>query len=151
LRFGLKSTEDDMSREPTALRSDCPVAASLDLFGDRWTLLILRDLLFAGSSEFSEFASQEKIATNILSERLHRLLEAGLMVRRRHDDDGRRWTYSPSLSAVELIPALVELMLWGTRHTQGNAPDWVIEAAATDKAALIERVMTMAKARVVDP
>lgn len=139
-----------MAREPSALRSGCPVAASLDLFGDRWTLLVLRDLLFAGSSEFSEFAATEGIATNTLSERLQRLLEAGLIVRQRHKDDGRRWTYSPTHAAVELVPALLELMLWGTRRTEGNAPAWVLEAAASDKDALIARMTTMAKARVVD-
>ncbi len=138
-----------MAREPSELRSDCPVAASLDLFGDRWTLLILRDLLLVGRSEFSEFASQEGIATNTLAERLHRLLEAGLIVRRRREDDGRRWTYSPTHAAVELIPAMVELMLWGTRHTDGNAPAWVLDAAASDKAALIARMTTVAKERVV--
>ena len=137
-----------MDRESSELRSECPVAASLDLFGDRWTLLILRDLLFAGVSEFSEFASREGIATNTLSERLQRLLEAGLMVRQRHKDDGRRWTYSPTLSAVELVPALVELMLWGTRHTGGNAPEWFVDAASLDKAAVIEQLTTEAKKRV---
>ncbi len=148
--FRRKTTEDDMARELSELRSQCPIAASLDLLGDRWTLLILRDLLFVGNSEFSEFAAREGIATNTLSERLQRLLEAGLLVRHRHKDDGRRWTYSPTPAAVELIPVLVELMLWGTRHTKGNAPALVLDAATSDKAALIERMTTIAKERLVD-
>ena len=133
---------------PSSPRSSCPVAASLDLFGDRWTLLILRDLLLAGSSQFSELAAQEGIATNTLSERLQRLLDAGLIVRRRDPTDGRRWIYAPTTPAVELVPALVEMILWGDRHTAGRAPSWVVEAAAVDKASLIAAAMERAGQRV---
>ena len=133
-----------------ATRSNCPVAASLDLFGDRWTLLVLRDMLIGGLSQFSELGAQEGIATNILSERLQRLQNAGLITRTRSQEDRRRWDYSPTSAAVELVPALVELVLWGSRHTEGSAPEWVLEAAAADKAALVSRLTAMAAARVGD-
>lgn len=129
-------------------RSGCPVAASLDLFGDRWTLLILRDLLFDGRSQFSALAAQEGIATNVLADRLQRLLDVRLIVRRRDPADGRRWIYAPTPSAVELVPALVELMLWGSQHTDGRAPEWVMDAAAADKAGLVQRMMELAQSRV---
>lgn len=138
-----------MIASPTPLRYACPVAASLDLFGDRWTLIILRDLLFDGRSQFSELAAQEGIATNTLSERLLRLLEADLIVRQRDPEDGRRWIYAPTKTAVELVPALVELMLWGSRHTQGAAPPWVLAAAAADKPALITQMTALASQRVL--
>ena len=61
----------------TDLRSACPIAASLDILGDRWTLVVLRDMLLGGRSRFSEFAVDESIATNVLSDRLHRLYSMG--------------------------------------------------------------------------
>ena len=61
------------------LRSGCPIAASLDILGDRWTLVVLRDMLLGGSTRFSEFAADESIATNILTDRLHRLVDSGLV------------------------------------------------------------------------
>lgn len=137
-----------MPHDDTTLRSDCPIAASLDLFGDRWTLLVLRDLLLVGHTQFSELASQEGIATNTLAERLHRLLEAGLIVRRRDPEDGRRWIYAPTASSVALVPALVEVMLWGAAHTPGRPPRGVLEAAVADKAAFIEGVIARASRRV---
>lgn len=137
-----------MTQPSPTLRSNCPVAASLDLFGDRWTLLILRDLLFDGRSQFSELAANEGIATNTLSERLQRLLDASLIVRRRDPEDGRRWIYAPTPAALELVPALVELMLWGNRHTDGAAPAWVLEAAAIDKPGLVARMVGLAEQRL---
>lgn len=111
-------------------------------------MLVLRDLLFDGRTQFSELAAQESIATNTLSERLQRLLDAGLIVRRRDPQDGRRWIYVPTHPAVELIPVLVEMMLWGTAHTAGCAPSWVVEAAAMDKAALIVEMKARAAQKV---
>ena len=136
-----------MADPSASLRSSCPVAASLDLFGDRWTLLVLRDMLFVGRSRFAELGKDEGIATNILSERLQRLMDTGLIVRTRDPDDGRRWVYAPTHKAVDLVPALVELMLWGTRHTAGCAPDWVLRGAQADKAGLIQQMTAMARER----
>ena len=133
---------------PSPPRSSCPLAAALDLFGDRWTLLILRDLLLDGRSQFAELAAMEGIATNTLSERLQRLLDAALIVRRRDPADGRRWIYAPTPRAVALVPAMVEMILWGNNYTEGRAPPQVLAAAAVDKAALIAGAMAQAAARV---
>jgi DNA-binding HxlR family transcriptional regulator len=77
-------------------RSSCPITCSLDLIGDRWTLVIMRDLLLAGKTAFSELASVEGIATNVLSDRLTRLEQAGLIRRERDPADGRRRRYVPT-------------------------------------------------------
>jgi len=104
------------------LRSDCPIAASLDIIGDRWTLLVLRDLLLAGRTRFGELAHQESIATNVLSDRLADLVDRGLIERSPDPEDGRRVIYRPLLPAIELLPVIAELVGWGARHTPIDLP-----------------------------
>jgi DNA-binding HxlR family transcriptional regulator len=99
------------------LRSECPIAASLDVIGDRWTLVILRDMLLGGSSRFSEFAVNESIASNILADRLRHLADGGLIEKCADPDDGRRAIYRPLAPAIALVPVLGELIAWGARHT----------------------------------
>lgn len=103
-----------MKREP---RSECPIAASLDTVGDRWTLLILRDILLGDIRRFSDFAVDESIASNILTDRLHWLIEGGLIEKLSDPEDGRRKIYRPLAPAIALVPLLAELIAWGTRYT----------------------------------
>jgi len=126
------------------------VAASLDVFGDRWTLLVLRDVLLDGRSRFSELVANEGIATNTLSERLARLMCHGLLSRERDPEDGRKWIYAPTRAAVELVPVLVEIMVWGSRHTDGQAPDAILAAVRSDKAGVIAQLTALAASRVAD-
>lgn len=101
-------------------RSDCPIACTLDLLGDRWTLLVLRDALL-GKRRFEEFlSSPEGIATNILSERLARLEQSGLLERQRDREDGRRVIYKPTARGKSLIPVLVAVRDWGLAHIDGT-------------------------------
>ena len=85
-------------------RSDCPLAATLDLIGDRWTLVVLRDIVLAHRYGFSQIATEEDIATNILMDRLERLVAAGLLERHVDSVDRRRRTYLPTERAIGLIP-----------------------------------------------
>ena len=99
------------------LRSECPLANALDLLGDRWTILVLRDLIFYGRREFSEFlAGGEGIATNILTERLERLCGAGLVARFDHPTNGKKYVYRVTEKGADLIPTMIELILWSVRH-----------------------------------
>lgn len=103
-----------MARSDTP-RSECPIAGALDLLGDRWTLLVMRDLL-DGKRRFSEFGrSPEAIPTNILTERLRRL-EAGGLVERVPIGSGSRSAYRPTGKGRDLRPVLLELANWGNRH-----------------------------------
>lgn len=131
------------------LRSSCPVAASLDVLGDRWTLVVLRDLLIAGTTHFADFAVDESIATNTLADRLQRLRDAGIIARVRDPDDGRRWIYVPRQPAIELIPVLVDLMIWGITNTPVDVPPEQA-GAAEHRDALIAQITEQASARVVD-
>jgi DNA-binding HxlR family transcriptional regulator len=108
-----------MAHAKNSWRSTCPIARTLDLVGDRWTLLVLRDL-YGGKSRFDEFlASPEGIATNILSERLARLEREKLIVRSPDAEDGRRGIYSLTDSGKSLLPVLGTMRDWGLAHIPG--------------------------------
>lgn len=120
-------------------RSDCPISYALDLVGDKWTLIVLRDLMFPRKRHFQEFlASPEKIASNILASRLKLLEGAGLVTRKVDPAQARRVIYAPTAKALDLLPVLLEMLLWGTRyHARANAPEAFVRRAAADRAGLI--------------
>ena len=97
----------------------CPVARTVDLIGDRWSLLIIRDAM-DGASTFTEFLQRLGIARNILTDRLRRLVEHGILDKSAADD-GRRHTYRLTEAGQDLFTAVVALRQWGERHT--FAPD----------------------------
>lgn len=95
-------------------RSACPISYSLDVFGDRWTLLVLRDLVLRNKRRYREFlASDEGIASNILSDRLRRLEDAGIVTREADRDDGRQIIYAVTEKGQSVVPVLLELLAWG--------------------------------------
>jgi DNA-binding HxlR family transcriptional regulator len=104
------------------LRSLCPIAGALDILGDTWTLLVLRDLLFYDKHRFAAFLeSPEKISTNILAERLKRLENGGVIERRRYQDHPPRDEYYLTARGHDLLPVLRELTKWGKQHVPGVA------------------------------
>lgn len=101
-------------------RSVCPVACTLDLLGDKWTLLVIRDL-FCGKAHFKEFmASPERIASNILSDRLDRLLELDLIELIPSTEHAGRHAYSLTEKGRSLRPVLRAVVDWGTQHIEGT-------------------------------
>ena len=115
-------------------RSDCPISIALELLGDPWSLLIIRDLTFKGRGTFSEFQNAEEgIATNILSERLARLEGGGIITRHRDAEDGRRVVYRLTDKGLDLAPVLVELVLWSARHEDTDAPPAIVRAMRRDR------------------
>ena len=116
------------SRRP-ARRSDCPIAGALEVLGDRWTLLIVRDLL-RGRSRYGEFAeSPEGIPTNILAERLARLEAAGLVARTAYQRHPPRYAYHLTPTGADLRPVLAALAGWGLRHVTGTKANPQVLAA----------------------
>ncbi|MDJ1494761.1 helix-turn-helix domain-containing protein [Cytophagaceae bacterium DM2B3-1] len=98
-------------------RSTCPVSTSLDVLGDKWTLLILRDMVFADKSTYGQFLqSAEKIATNVLADRLAVLESHGILTKVVASDKKSKFTYSLTEKGIDTIPIIVELILWGTKH-----------------------------------
>jgi DNA-binding HxlR family transcriptional regulator len=99
------------------MRSGCPVNLSLEIFGDRWTLLVLRDIIFTGARHFRELLTgPERISSNILTDRLNALVEHGLLTRTGDPSHKQKITYSLTEQAIDLVPVLVQLGAWGTRH-----------------------------------
>jgi DNA-binding HxlR family transcriptional regulator len=103
-------------------RSLCPLNASVEMLGDRWSLLILRDMMVWGLKTFKEFLrSPEKIATNILADRLRRLEEFGIIASQTDPSDGRKLIYVLTAKGIDLAPVLAEMVLWASRHEKtGN-------------------------------
>lgn len=102
-------------------RSLCPIANALDLIGDKWTLLIVRDLLFLGKRQYRELAaSPEAIPSNILADRLKRLERAGLIDRTPYQERPVRHEYALTPRGTDLKPVLLALIAWGNRHIPGT-------------------------------
>lgn len=132
-----------MNRAP---RSNCPISNALDVVGDRWTLVVLRDLLLAHRRTFSEIGIPEGIPTNTLAERLERLEECGVIERRRDPSDGRRRIYVPTERGIDLIPILIDLLVWGVEHNFGTAHAELATAARQDRARVIAEASKAARA-----
>ncbi len=101
------------------MRSTCPIAQSLDILGDRWTLLVIRDLMFVGKNQYGEFlSSPEKISTNILAERLKRLEQSGVIEKRPYQSNPPRYEYLLTQKGEDLRPLLIEVCKWGLKHVE---------------------------------
>jgi DNA-binding HxlR family transcriptional regulator len=105
-------------------RSGCPINLAVEVLGDRWTLLVIRDLAFADRRHFGDLVSQseEGIATNVLSDRLKRLVDSGLVTRSPNPRHRQKAVYSLTEKAIELVPVLVQLGAWGRRHLPAHGP-----------------------------
>lgn len=98
-------------------RSNCPVSSSLDIWGDKWSLLIVRDLMFAKQCTYGDFLkSAEKIATNILASRLQMLEENGIITKLEHPDSKAKVLYKLTQKGIDLLPLMVEINLWAEKY-----------------------------------
>jgi DNA-binding HxlR family transcriptional regulator len=128
-------------RSKPTRRSGCPVSISLEILGDRWSLLIIRDMMVRAFRAFKQFhESGEGIATNILSDRLRKLEAAGIIVAEPDAADRRRFAYRLTEKGIDLAPILLDLLIWGARHEQTDAPCSAIDAMAQNRAAILGEV-----------
>ena len=133
-----------VKRAKSSRRSACPVSISLEMFGDRWSLLIIRDLMVRGLRTFKEFQhSGEGIASNILSNRLERLEAAGIIATEADESDCRKVIYRLTEKGIDLAPLMLELLIWGARHEPTGASCAVIDYMEKNR----EQVVTEAKRR----
>lgn len=106
-----------MNKKKIKYRTDCPISTALDIFGDRWSLLIIRDMLFKGKNTYGDFlGAGEKIATNILADRLAILECAGIISKHKHPASKAKVLYKLTTKGIDLIPALVEIITWSEKY-----------------------------------
>ena len=133
-------------------RSSCPVSVSLETFGDRWSLLIIRDLMVRGRRTFKEFqASPEGIATNILSGRLRMLRAEGILTGEADAADGRKVNYRLTEKGIDLAPVLLELLIWGARHEETGAPCALVASMAENRAGVLAEIRRRWRERDLTP
>jgi DNA-binding HxlR family transcriptional regulator len=115
-----------MAQKKSALkrRSECPLNASVEMLGDRWSLLIIRDMMLRGVHSYKEFFDcYEGIATNILADRLRKLVDYGIINTQPDPADGRKTIYRLTPKGIDLAPVLTEMVLWAAAHEEtGNQP-----------------------------
>jgi DNA-binding HxlR family transcriptional regulator len=126
-------------------RSDCPISCLLDHVGDKWSLLIIRDIALYGKQSYKALQqSNEKIATNILAARLETLESSGLISKHADPDDKRKKRYVLTPAGKDLIPVLVEMILWSDQYeSAAAAPAELVQRAKQDRASLIRDLQTL--------
>jgi DNA-binding HxlR family transcriptional regulator len=109
-------------KAPAKRRSLCPLNASVEILGDRWSLLIIRDMMLRGARSYTEFLEcDEGIATNILADRLRKLVAYGIITTEPDPSDGRKFIYLLTAKGIALAPVLTEMVLWAASHEEtGN-------------------------------
>ncbi len=133
-------------------RSTCPVSTSLDLLGDKWTLLIIRDLVFGGKSTYGEFLqSAEKIATNILADRLTLLETQGMLTKVVAPDKKSKFIYRLTEKGIDTVPILVTLLLWGVKHGPTVIDPGLLKEIQTEPAAAIEKYQRLVREKALLP
>ena len=106
-----------VKRKKIDFRSECPISTALDIFGDKWSLLILRDLIFNNKNTYGEFLkTDEKIATNILADRLMTLEAGRIISKHNHPQSKAKVLYKLTEKGVDLIPVLVEIIVWSEKY-----------------------------------
>lgn len=123
-------------------RSECPISYSLDVFGDKWSLLIIRDLMFTNKCTYNDFMkSAEGIATNILAARLKSLEENGIIEKLEHPESKAKKLYKLTSKGIELLPIMMEIYFWTEKHVAISAElKATIKEAKKDKEKFILQV-----------
>ncbi len=128
------------------------MSISLEMFGDRWSLLIIRDLMVRGFRKFKEFQeSGEGIATNILTDRLQKLEAAGIIADEAEVTDGRRINYRLTEKGIDLAPVLLELLIWGARHENTGASCALIGTMEENREEILAEVRRRWRERDLNP
>lgn len=130
-------------------RSECPLSYSLDVFGDKWSLLIIRDLMFTNKCTYNDFIkSDEGIATNILAARLKSLEENGIIDKLEHPDSKAKKLYKLTQKGIELLPIIVEIYIWTDKYFAMSADlKATIKEAKKDKEKFIKQITNELKAK----
>lgn len=125
------------------MRSSCPISSSLEIWGDKWSLLIIRDLMFAKTCTYGDFLkAEEGIATNILASRLQTLEDNGLIGKFPHPESKAKVLYKLTRKGIDLVPVLIEIGLWAEKYYPvSKERKEMLKRVKKDKRAFIEEKM----------
>lgn len=130
-------------------RSDCPISCSLDVFGDKWSLLIIRDVMLRGKVSYSEFLkSEEKIATNILVNRLSILESEKILTKEVSPTNKSKYIYNLTQKGADLLPIVIEIMDWGAKYNENCPRKELGKKIKNDKANVIKELSQELKMKV---
>ncbi len=132
-----------MPRTSQNCRSHCPINFVLETFGDKWTLLIVRDLMFKGKTTYGDFLkSEEGISTNILADRLQRLETHEIVTRTPAQDNRSKLIYTLTPKGRDLLPIMLEITIWSAKHdAETNTPPEFLKLAGESKETLRRRLI----------
>jgi DNA-binding HxlR family transcriptional regulator len=121
-------------------RSTCPINYSVEIFGDKWMLLLLRDIMFNGKNSFLEFrASDEKVSSAVLTEKLNMLLDEGIVSKVTSPKNASKFLYLLTDKGIEMVPVMVEILNWGSRYNPDGGPKtWLDRIKQNKKKAIAE-------------
>ena len=123
-------------------KSDCPINFGLEIFGDKWTFLIIRDLMFKDKHYYGEFVqSDEKIATNLLADRLSMLEREGIINKSADEKHKQKLVYNLTKKGTDLMPVLVEIILWSAKYDKKSAVDkQFVKSVKKDKVGYLKKL-----------
>ena len=131
-------------------RSDCPISFTLDFLGDKWTILILRDMMFSGKVSYGEFLqSDEGIATNILADRLSLLEKNDFVIKSISAENKSKFIYNLTDKGIALLPIVIEMMVWGSKFNPAGGNTDLLKLLKSDKEKTIKEFTKMLKKRIV--
>ncbi|WP_160717796.1 winged helix-turn-helix transcriptional regulator [Chitinophaga solisilvae] len=131
------------------MRSDCPISCSLDIFGDKWSLLIIRDIMLREKVSYSEFLnSEEKIASNILVNRLNALEAEKILIKEVSAKNKSRFIYSLTQKGADLLPVIIEMMDWGAKYNANSPRKELGKKIQKDKTAVIKELSKELKKKI---
>ena len=133
-----------MAHDSDHCRSNCPINFILETFGDRWTLLVIRDLMFHGKRHYGDLlASDEGISTNILADRLQRLEQDGVIEKKIDPGNRSRSIYRLTQKGKDLLPVMLEITAWSGKYdSKTNAPPPLLKALNNDRHPLIAKILS---------
>jgi len=136
-------------KKEISFRSSCPISTTLDILGDKWSLLIVRDMAFKGMSTYGEFLNAgEGIATNVLADKLALLESGGIISKGTHPSSKAKILYRLTPKGIDLIPSLVEIILWSEKyHDVHEQATQFAKQAKKDKAGVIKMLTETLKAK----
>jgi DNA-binding HxlR family transcriptional regulator len=130
-------------------RSECPISYTLDLLGDKWTLLILRDMIFEGKSSYGEFLqSSEGIATNILADRLSTLESQEFVTKSVSEVNKSKFVYTLTEKGISLLPIIMEIILWGSDFSPAGANKELLKQLKKDRKGTIKEFAKVLRKRI---